>query len=126
MINVLLKSTNTRLCKGLKSSEIACKCSNESCRMTMYCSDMIKAYEGFRELVGVPLIINSGYRCPQHNKAVGGTPMSRHQTGEAIDISLQTLDHLSREDIEFAAVHSGFKFVKFYKTFVHMDVRKKH
>jgi hypothetical protein len=33
-----------------------------------------------------PIIINSGYRCPMLNKAVGGSPSSNHLTGCAVDI----------------------------------------
>ena len=33
-----------------------------------------------------PIIINSGYRSPQVNKAVGGAPGSNHLTGCAVDI----------------------------------------
>lgn len=36
----------------------------------------------------VPVIISSGYRCPQLNKLVGGSPTSQHMTGEACDIHL--------------------------------------
>ena len=30
--------------------------------------------------------INSGYRTPEHNKRVGGSPTSQHITGQAVDI----------------------------------------
>ncbi len=36
-----------------------------------------------------PLKINSGYRSPQVNVAVGGAPKSQHVTGEAIDIEIE-------------------------------------
>ncbi len=41
-----------------------------------------------REAWGGPIRVNSGYRCPQLNKAVGGTPGSQHQRGEAADITV--------------------------------------
>ena len=37
-------------------------------------------------LWGDPLIINSGYRCPALNAAVGGVATSQHMIGEAADI----------------------------------------
>jgi len=33
-----------------------------------------------------PIIITSGYRCPAHNKAVGGATNSQHMYGKAADI----------------------------------------
>ena len=39
-----------------------------------------------REAWGAPIIIGSGYRCPELNKLVGGVKNSQHMTGEAADI----------------------------------------
>lgn len=41
-----------------------------------------------REAWGGPIRVNSGYRCRELNKAVGGTPSSQHQRGEAADITV--------------------------------------
>ena len=41
-----------------------------------------------REAWGGPIRVNSGYRCPELNQAVGGTPGSQHQRGEAADITV--------------------------------------
>ena len=41
-----------------------------------------------RETWGGPIRVNSGYRCPELNKAVGGSPSSQHQRGEAVDITV--------------------------------------
>jgi len=41
-----------------------------------------------REAWGGPIRVNSGYRCPELNRAVGGTPGSQHQRGEAADITV--------------------------------------
>ena len=40
-----------------------------------------------REAWGAPIHVNSGYRCPALNKAVGGVPASQHMVGEAADIT---------------------------------------
>ncbi len=40
-----------------------------------------------RELWGAPLRVNSGYRSPALNAAVGGAPSSQHLMGEAADIT---------------------------------------
>ena len=43
-----------------------------------------------------PLIINSGYRSPQVNKAVGGVATSNHLTGCAADIRVSGQEQLIR------------------------------
>ena len=40
-----------------------------------------------RDAWGGPLFINSGYRCEELNKAVGGVPTSQHVKGQAADVA---------------------------------------
>ena len=40
-----------------------------------------------RDKFGEPIIVTSGFRGPQLNKAVGGSPTSQHIKGEAADIT---------------------------------------
>ena len=40
-----------------------------------------------REKYGKPIVVNSGYRCPRHNLAVGGVMNSQHMRGEAADLT---------------------------------------
>jgi len=42
--------------------------------------------EPLRQHVGIPVIISSGYRCPELNRMVGGVANSQHMMGEAADI----------------------------------------
>ena len=123
MINIIPKGIEVRLCPGLMASEFACKCKNEHCRATIISEELMLAYEKFRKLIDEPLYINSGYRCSAHNLAVKGSVISRHMTGEAIDISLKSIGSFSNKDIEKLAKASGFTMVIFYETFVHLDVR---
>ena len=45
-----------------------------------------KVFEPLREYVGGPIKINSFFRCPDLNKAIGGSSKSQHCQGQAIDI----------------------------------------
>lgn len=45
-----------------------------------------------REQYGKPIYVNSGYRCPSLNKAVGGVSTSQHVTGQAVDIRANPIE----------------------------------
>ena len=45
-----------------------------------------KVFEPLREFVGGPIKINSFYRGPELNKAIGGSSKSQHCNGQAMDI----------------------------------------
>lgn len=50
--------------------------------------DFVAKLDRFREVVGVPLLVVSGYRCPAHNAAVSSTGASGpHTTGRAVDLA---------------------------------------
>ena len=43
-----------------------------------------------REAYGKPIYVNSGYRSPALNRAVGGSKTSQHVSGQAADITTRT------------------------------------
>lgn len=49
-----------------------------------------------REKLGIPIRVNSGYRCPLKNKAVGGVAGSQHLRGEAADICCEDNERLAQ------------------------------
>lgn len=51
--------------------------------LTRLCQNLL---EPIRKGLGYPIVVNSGYRCPKLNKAVGGSATSQHMNGEAVDI----------------------------------------
>ena len=55
-----------------------------------------------------PIRINSGYRCPELNRAVGGASNSQHLRGEAADIHLPSVD-------------KGLEYLAFLKTLPAVD-----
>lgn len=48
---------------------------------------MWNVLDPIRRMWGKPIIVNSGYRCPKLNAAVGGSATSQHMKGEAADIT---------------------------------------
>lgn len=61
-----------------------------------------------RVLLGAPIIINSGYRAPLVNKAVGGAANSQHMTGQAADIICP--GYGTPHEVVQAIVHSSIPF----------------
>ena len=57
-----------------------------------------KVFEPLRIHVGGPIKINSFYRGPQLNKAIGGSAKSQHCHGQAIDID-DTYGHASNAEM---------------------------
>lgn len=47
--------------------------------------------EPLRQWTGKPIIINSGFRCEELNRLVGGVTNSQHLSGEAADIRVNSL-----------------------------------
>jgi len=106
------------LTKNFTLDEFRCKCCGEA-RINLY---LVERLQMLRVVVGQPIIVNSGYRCPAHNKAVRGSRGSRHLLGLAADIRVVGL----RPNMLGAAI-DGLMFnepigLGIYDTFVHFDV----
>jgi len=63
--------------------------------------------EEVRAVLGQPIYVNSGYRSPKVNKAIGGKPTSSHQYGLAADIRSPFGDPIA---VCAAIEKSGIKF----------------
>lgn len=96
--------------------EFECGCG--SCVTQSIDSTLLELLDSLREDLGKVIIINSGFRCDKHNKAVGGAPKSRHLVGLAADISSKSV---TIEELEKLA-EKYFSRIGIAKTFVHVDV----
>lgn len=98
--------------------------------------DSIKALvdevlQPLRDAWDEPLAINSGYRCQEVNKAVGGVPTSQHTKGEAADVcpfgrnghgDIETVRQLAQKAVE---LDLPFDQMILYPSFVHFSHRLK-
>ena len=69
---------------------------------------LAQGLERVRTLIGFPLDISSGYRCPKLNSRVGGARTSQHTRGQAADFTcpsfgppLAVIKAIRDSDIEF-------------------------
>jgi uncharacterized protein YcbK (DUF882 family) len=99
------------------AAEFRCK----HCGKLIVDPKLIVKLEELRHAIGdKPIIVTSGYRCPVHNKAVGGVTNSQHMQGKAADIYV---NGMSSVDLARKARQVGFSFVKVYRGWIHVDVR---
>lgn len=73
-----------------------------------------------REWFGGPIRVNSGYRCPKHNLAVGGVRGSQHLRGEAADVMCADVRLLKQIIVE----NGRYDQLIDYGTFVHVSWKR--
>jgi hypothetical protein len=81
---------------------------------------LIGMLDGARELARIPFVINSAFRCQQHNKNEGGRAESAHIYGLAVDIACS--NNHARFLIVKALIQSDFTRIIIYPTFIHADI----
>jgi len=72
-----------------------------------------------REFAGIPFIINSAYRSPDHPLSIKN-PSSSHIKGLAVDI--KATDSITRFKIVKALIEVGFTRIGIADTFIHVDL----
>ena len=85
--------------KYFRKEEFLCRCGK--CEMPAEVEANIVALvenvlDPAREKFGKPITVNSGYRCPKYNAAVGGVANSQHMRGEAADITSADNEQLAK------------------------------
>lgn len=84
--------------------------------------DLVSLLEQIREAAGGAVTINSAYRSPAHNAAVGGVSSSQHLYGRASDIVVSGASPLLVGQIaEYYLDRRGG--IGVYQTFTHVDTR---
>ena len=79
-----------------------------------------KVLQPLRNVWGEPLTVNSGYRCPELNREVGGVPTSQHVKGEAADVACETPRELAQLAYDLGLPYDQMIL---YPTFVHFSHR---
>ncbi|MDI6796112.1 MAG: D-Ala-D-Ala carboxypeptidase family metallohydrolase [Desulfatibacillaceae bacterium] len=104
--------------KHFTLNEFACKCGK--CQNFIR-PELVAVLDRARDLAGVPFAINSGFRCPAHNAAVGGAPASSHLKGLAADIATGS-NFERRFRILYGLLGAGFDRIGIATGFIHADI----
>lgn len=99
------------------------ECTHPEHRHVQVDTRLVNLLQKLRTKLGLPIWIQSGYRCPERNKEVGGADNSQHLFGRAADISLTNMSKSSGE-VANIAKGIGFTGIGLYNLFLHLDVRK--
>lgn len=115
-----------------KYSEFDCKCGKCERPQGVPSQELVDILTKIRKHYNQPVIINSGYRCEAHNKAVGGSANSQHFKGSAVDIIVKNtptesvweyvLEKWGDDDLGLAIKRNKSNI---YAGFVHIDTRGK-
>ena len=86
---------NWKLYPNFSETEFRCKCGK--CANNPISENLVRKLQAVRLIYGAAITVVSGYRCPAHNKKVGGAANSAHTRGTAADL---------RRPISGPALHS--------------------
>lgn len=103
-----------RISPHFTADELACP----HCGACFVTEALVAALEQLRSIVGHPIAVRSGYRCPQHNHHVGGAEDSQHVYGQAADLVQPVSEH--------DAQSAGFRGLGLYRgRVIHVDTRRR-
>lgn len=108
-----------------KPAEFTCKC---GCGQNKMDPQTLNRFDALRAQYGKPLIVTSGYRCPDHNAKVSGTGRNGpHTTGQAADFAVDRGD--AHRLLQIAAT-MGFTGIGVQQKgggrFIHLDTLQPH
>jgi uncharacterized protein YcbK (DUF882 family) len=104
------------LTKNFSRHEFACRC----CGVAGVRQSFVERLQLLRNLIGKPIIVTSGYRCPDHNERIGGAKNSFHTQGIAADVKAD----IDLKEFFVAAEKVGFEGIGYYpeEKFLHVDI----
>jgi len=113
------------LTRNFNRSEFACRGSDCCGGAAPVHPRLVTGLQHIRDMLDMPLVITSGFRCITHNRAVGGQPHSYHTLAMAADVEVPPGE--SPHDLFLAATrtpafeHGGI-IVYPFDGFVHLDI----
>jgi uncharacterized protein YcbK (DUF882 family) len=110
----------TDITKDFTQLELSCPC----CKHAVIDYATLDALQELRDLVDLPIKVNSFYRCHKHNLEVGGHPQSLHRKGKAADISIKGKTPFEMYSLACRIPAFAKGGIGIYSTFIHVDTRK--
>ena len=96
--------------------EFQCKC---GCGVIRTSPTLMNLCDKGREMTGIPWVVNSAYRCAEHNANVGSSS-DVHVKGLAVDVGAK--NSRDRFLVMQAMMQLGFRRIGVHKEFIHGDI----
>ena len=117
-----------KLTKNFSKSEFDCSCGCEMPLGVLHnVQKLANQLQELRNVVGSPIKINSGYRCPDYNdNVVKGAKNSQHKLGKASDIVVKGIEPDVTAEMLESLISDGEVLqggLGRYNTFTHYDIR---
>lgn len=125
-VNTYSKSSRERLSRNFSVPEYRCH-GTGCCNAVLIDTELVDIEQDLRDHFGVEVTNTSAYRCPIHNRSVGGAVGSRHTKGQAADFVVAGI--APRKAAQYLESR-GVRGIGLYETqadgfFVHVDTRTK-
>lgn len=107
-------------------TEFKCKCGGKHCNGYPAEIDMtmVRYADEIRHRLGKPLSVNSGLRCPTHNRNEGGVDGSQHTLGTAVDLGKPSGITPAKMAAVAEEVMGNTGGIGIYSWGIHIDSRK--
>ena len=111
---VITDGSDIKLTKNFRLTEFYCHCDKCHVEVDM---ELTQKLQILRDLLGDPITIAVGYRCPEHNaKVLNADPNSWHKYGKAADI--KSSKHTPEE------IFSSQSWLQWYRSLRYLGARR--
>ena len=120
--------------QNFSRSEFACRC---GCGEDRISEDLVERLQLCRDAYGRGIQINSGCRCPSHNKKEGGSPTSSHLVQDrevdgngwtggkqetSVDVDVRCETSRDRFRLLLCLMEAGIRRIGIHPKFLHVDI----
>jgi hypothetical protein len=100
--------------------KLLCTCGHPDCDQRSVSQEHLNRVQKVRNIVGHPLPVTSGGRCPNHSDELHRTTPADHQKQQGCDVGVSGS---TRGNVVQAAIEAGCNAIGVAKTFVHLGYR---
>ena len=117
--------TDWNIYQNFKANEFTCRC---GCGTNRVSKILVDKLQQARTAAGIPFIINSACRCPNHNRSVSNSTASDHiadSNNLCFGVDIMCIESRSRFTIYRALMQVGLNRFGFHDRFIHVGMGRR-